>query len=251
MSKLSYLVFLLPCLLVLTSVACQSGIQESSVSQIEYPDNLLVHVVDLSVTELTFFYKNKNGENYANHGNLKNELAKADKALTFAVNGGMYNRDHTPQGLFIENGIVKTPLDTASSGYGNFYLQPNGVFFLTKKNKAGIVTTKDFVADPNILFATQSGPMLLTGGKMHPKFRAGSANLNIRNGVGILPDGKVLFVMSKEKINFYDFASYFKKQGCLNALYLDGFVSRTYLPAKNWEQLDGNFGVIIGTVTSQ
>ena len=51
--------------------------------------------------------------------------------------------------------------------------------------------------------------------------------------------------MSKKTINFYDFASYFKSKGCKNALYLDGFVSRTYLPSKKWTQIDGNFGVII------
>ena len=52
--------------------------------------------------------------------------------------------------------------------------------------------------------------------------------------------------MSKQEVSFYDFAKYFKKIGCENALYLDGFVSRTYLPEKNWIQTDGNFGVIIG-----
>ncbi|WP_242604841.1 phosphodiester glycosidase family protein [Flavobacterium subsaxonicum] len=56
--------------------------------------------------------------------------------------------------------------------------------------------------------------------------------------------------MSKEPINFYDFAQYFKDMGCNNALYLDGYVSRTYLPEQNWIQADGNFGVIIG-VTSK
>jgi len=81
---------------------------------------------------------------------------------------------------------------------------------------------------------------------MHPKFNMGSTNVNIRNGVGVLPDGSLLFAMSKEKINFYDFALYFKQNGCENALYLDGFVSKTYLPSQGWEQLDGNFGVIIG-----
>ena len=54
--------------------------------------------------------------------------------------------------------------------------------------------------------------------------------------------------MSKKKINFYDFVSYFKQKGCKNALYLDGFVSKTYLPSKNWIQKQGKFGVIIGEV---
>jgi uncharacterized protein YigE (DUF2233 family) len=31
-------------------------------------------------------------------------------------------------------------------------------------------------------------------------------------------------------------------------LYLDGFVSRMYLPAENWLQTDGDFGVMIGAV---
>ncbi len=88
--------------------------------------------------------------------------------------------------------------------------------------------------------------MLLIDGELHSKFRKGSKNLHIRNGVGILPDGKIICAMSKEKINFYDFATFFKQQGCQNALYLDGFVSRMYLPEKEWEQMDGDFGVIIG-----
>ena len=42
-----------------------------------------------------------------------------------------------------------------------------------------------------------------------------------------------IFAMLKKEMNFYEFAEYFKKLGCKNALYLDGFVSRTYLPEKN------------------
>jgi uncharacterized protein YigE (DUF2233 family) len=76
----------------------------------------------------------------------------------------------------------------------------------------------------------------------------GSTNLNIRNGVGILPNNNIVFAMSKKEINFYDFAAYFQKLGCKNALYLDGFVSRTYLPEKHWLQEDGNFGVMIGVI---
>ena len=81
---------------------------------------------------------------------------------------------------------------------------------------------------------------------MHHAFKKGSSNVQIRNGVGILPDGNLIFAMSKEPVNFYDFAQYFESLGCKNALYLDGFVSRTYLPSKNWIQDDGDFGVIIG-----
>ncbi|MBL4624331.1 MAG: phosphodiester glycosidase family protein [Flavobacteriales bacterium] len=84
-----------------------------------------------------------------------------------------------------------------------------------------------------------------------PEIYNGSKNQHIRNGVGILPDGKLLFAISKETINFYDFATFFKQKGCKSALYLDGFVSRCYLPSKNWKQLDGNFGVIIAVTERQ
>lgn len=208
---------------------------------------LLSHIVH-PVQELHFYWKDSSGVNYKNFGRLKSALHSANKELIFAMNGGMYNKDLSPQGLYIENGVTKSQIDTTKEGYGNFYLQPNGIFYLTKDNKPVICTTEKFKNNTTIKYATQSGPVLLIDGKIHSKLNQGSPNLHIRNGVGILPNGSLLFAMSKEKINFYDFASYFKQHGCKNALYLDGFVSKTYLPAKDWEQLDGNFGVIIGQI---
>ena len=90
--------------------------------------------------------------------------------------------------------------------------------------------------------------MLLIDGAIHSQFNLNSPNLHIRNGVGVLPDGKILFALSKEKINFYQFAQFFQDNGCQNALYLDGFVSRTYLPSQQWVQEDGKYGIIIAQV---
>lgn len=209
---------------------------------------LLSYAVDPLSQDLRFFWKDNQGNSYQNFANLKDACLQENKTLVFAMNGGMYIADGSPQGLYIENGKQLTKVDTQATGYGNFYLQPNGIFYSTYANEVCISTTSEFKLDSSIKYATQSGPMLLINGNVHPKFTKGSPNLNIRNGVGVLPDGKLLFVMSKERINFYDFAMFFKRKGCMNALYLDGFVSRTYLPAQNWEQLDGNFGVIIGVV---
>jgi uncharacterized protein YigE (DUF2233 family) len=176
---------------------------------------------------------------------LKQYIEKQGKTLVFGMNAGMYRPDNSPQGLFMDKGMIRHALDTLS-GDGNFYMKPNGVFYTTTGHHAGVCTTPRFAPHDSIVFATQSGPMLLIDGAIHPAFKKGSANLNIRNGVGILPDGRVLFAMSKEPVNFYDFASFFQDKGCRNALYLDGFVSRTYLPSATWVQLDGNFGVMIG-----
>jgi uncharacterized protein YigE (DUF2233 family) len=198
-------------------------------------------------SSISFYWKDSNGKIVGSLQNLKTFVEVGKKELKFAMNGGMYKKDQSPQGLYIENSIELSPLDTLY-GNGNFYLKPNGVFYITKTNIAIICQTKEFIDNGQIKFATQSGPMLLIDGAVHSAFKKGSKNLNIRNGVGILPNNKVVFVMSKREVNFYDFAKFFKKLNCKYALYLDGFVSRTYLPEANWKQLDGDFGMIIGVV---
>lgn len=209
-------------------------------------DNRFVtYIVNPKKQNLSFYWQDEKQVNFGSIQNLKLWLAKNKKELVFATNGGMYKTDKSPQGLFIENQICKSKLDT-TSGKGNFYLKPNGVFYLTNSNKAIISKTEDFVIDKKIKFATQSGPMLVINNEIHSSFSKNSTNLNIRNGVGILPNNEILFVMSKKEINFYDFAAYFKSKGCKNALYLDGFVSKTYCPKENSLQIDGDFGVIIG-----
>ncbi len=213
-------------------------------------DNKIIsYIVDSKTSNIEMFWKDDKGEIINTIKNLKKFVESKNSELIFAMNGGMYNNDFSPQGLFIQNKKTISPIDT-TSGKGNFYLKPNGIFFISTENIAGICTTNDFQESDKIKFATQSGPMLVIDGKIHEVFKKGSKNLNIRNGVGILPNKKIVFAMSKQEINFYDFAMYFKLLGCKNALYLDGFVSRTYLPEKKWIQTDGSFGVIIG-VTKQ
>ncbi len=208
---------------------------------------ILSYIVDPTKQELHFFWLDDQGNPLRSIQNLKNHLSNQKSNLLFAVNGGMYKPDHSPQGLFIQDQKQLSPLDT-SSGKGNFYLKPNGVFYITTDNKPFICETSRFENKGQVKNATQSGPMLVIDGAVNGAFKQGSTNLNIRNGVGILPNNKIVFAMSKKEINFYDFADYFKKLGCKQALYLDGFVSRTYLPEKKWVQTDGNFGVMLGII---
>lgn len=236
MKKLRFLFLLLPgCYLLFSSL----GQKEESL--------ILSHEVNLEKQELGFYLKNDSGKYYNTFFKLKKELNSKGKELVFAMNGGMFQEDYSPLGLYVENGIEKHKINKVQEAFGNFYMQPNGVFYITKNKKAVVCKTTDYTSQ-NIQYATQSGPMLLIDGVLHPKLREGSKNLNIRNGVGILPNGNVLFAMSKKRINFYDFAQYFKKKGCKNALYLDGFVSRTYLPSKGYKTNGGKFGIIIGEV---
>ena len=212
--------------------------------------NFVSYTVNPKDQNVGMYWKNEQNINFGSLQNLKLWLNKNNKDLLFAMNGGMYKKDKSPQGLYIENKSKKSNIDT-TSGNGNFYLKPNGIFFLTTNNEAHICKTTNYNENAKVKFATQSGPMLVVDGEIHKAFNKNSTNLNIRNGVGILPNNEILFAMSKEEINFYEFAEYFQKKGCKNALYLDGFVSRTYCPKQEWTQIDGDFGVIIGVTKNK
>lgn len=224
------------CILFLFFLIGAAPVQENDSKFISFVTN---------ASSIKLYWKDDRGQIFRSIQNLKAAIEAQGKVLAFAMNGGMYMKDNSPQGLYIEKGTRYIQLDTLG-GVGNFYLKPNGVFYITKDDKAAVCQTKDFIDNGQVNFATQSGPMLLIDGQVHPAFKKGSVNLNIRNGVGILPDNTVVFAMSRKEVNFYGFAEFFKSMGCKNALYLDGFVSRTYLPEQDWNQLDGNFGVIIG-----
>jgi uncharacterized protein YigE (DUF2233 family) len=208
-------------------------------------DRIISYIADPRKQDIQLYWKDENGQLLKSIQNLKDHLQHKNRKLVFAMNGGMFMTNNAPLGLFIQQQRVVTALNTAS-GEGNFYLKPNGVFFIASTGKAGVCTSGEFTNNGKVRWATQSGPMLLINGAIHPAFKEGSTNLNIRNGVGILPDNRIVFAMSNGEINFYDFAMFFKDMGCKNALYLDGFVSRMYLPEKGQLQTDGDFGVIIG-----
>lgn len=173
-------------------------------------------------------------------------LVAQKKMPVFIMNAGMYRDDYTPQGLLVENFKLVSQLDTDTSKgkTGNFYLHPNGVFYLKEGSIPYIKTLQGFIKDENsrlkdksvrsgkVVYATQSGPMLVIDNSIHKAFNPVSRNVNIRNGVGIHKSKDVTAIymaISEEKVNFHEFASFFKDVlGCQNALYLDGVVSRLY-----------------------
>jgi uncharacterized protein YigE (DUF2233 family) len=183
--------------------------------------------------------------------NLKNYVEQKGDTLLYACNGGMYMTNQAPLGYYIENGKTLQKINT-KTGSGNFYLKPKGVFYVLPNGQAGIKnieTPKDRSSLPaTVSYLTQSGPMLISNGTINTQFTPGSTNLNVRNGVGILPNGNAYFAMSTYPVNLYDFAKHFKGKGCKDALYFDGFVSRTYCPQENYTQLGGAFGVMIAVV---
>lgn len=209
---------------------------------------IISHTIDLKTSDIHFYYLDNKNKPLSNFSRLKSFVESQGKTLRFAMNGGMYLKDQSPQGLYIENGKKINTINLKSSDYGNFYMKPNGVFGIDENQVPVIFNSLEYKSHTTLKYATQSGPMLLNNGQMHPRFNKGSKNVHIRNGVGILPNGNLIFAMSKERINFYDFAMFFKEKGCLNALYLDGFVSKLYLPEQRYYETTGQFGVMIGEV---
>jgi uncharacterized protein YigE (DUF2233 family) len=178
-------------------------------------------------------------------------LADKGQALGFAMNAGMYHRDLSPVGLFVADGVQNAPLITRD-GPGNFGLLPNGVFCWGAEGQGfRVVESRSFKEQsPACHFATQSGPMLVIGGALHPRLLPDSDSLYIRNGVGVSADGQTaVFAISNDEVNFHLFARLFRDHlGLPDALYFDGNISRLYAPELG--RHDGGFpmGPIVGTV---
>jgi uncharacterized protein YigE (DUF2233 family) len=188
---------------------------------------------DPSEVDIRLHLSDSGGKIYGGFDPLRRQLWAERRVLLFAMNAGMYHDDRSPVGLFVDNGHVLKPAITGG-GWGNFHLLPNGVF-LMKDGRAEVMETLAYQKSrmtPD--FATQSGPMLVIDGKLHPKFLADSDSLKIRNGVGVDEDGRVHMVISKVPVRFYDFASLFRDRlGCRNALYLDGSISSAFIADQN------------------
>jgi uncharacterized protein YigE (DUF2233 family) len=209
--------------------------------------------VDLKKCELQFFWKEDKTQQPLRSLRNVARMVETDKTkmLVFGMNAGMYTQASAPQGLFVQNGKALVKIDRKKEEFGNFYMQPNGIFLVDTAGAAKILTTEQYTDDmvSRVRFATQSGPMLVVNGEINSKFKIGSDNLNIRNGVGILPDGRPVFVISNQRISLYDFAAVFKdKFKCSNALYLDGAISQMFLPELGRFEDGGSFGPIIGVI---
>jgi len=185
--------------------------------------------------------------------NVERLLARAGKRLAFAMNGGMYHPDRRPVGLYVEAGRETAPIVTRA-GPGNFGMLPNGVFCVFD-GRAEVIESRSFTREaPACRFATQSGPMLVIDGALHPRFIEDSDSRFIRNGVGTSPDGRrAWFLISDAPVNFHRFARVFRDHlGADRALYLDGKVSRLHAPGLG--RSDRGFlpmGPILGVVVDE
>ncbi|ODR97835.1 hypothetical protein AUC69_01630 [Methyloceanibacter superfactus] len=207
--------------------------------------------------DIRIVWRDTDGRPYRTFGALAAQLQTEGETLQFAMNGGMYEEDLSPVGLHIENGKALSEADTKTikgrpSQIPNFYKKPNGVFYLGG-DRAGILVTEQFLArKPKAEYATQSGPMLVIDGAIHPAFIVKSTDLKPRDGVGVKSPSEVYFVMARGRVSFYEFARFFRDAlHCDNALFLDGGTAPgIYAPElrRNDPPSHGGYGPIIAVV---
>lgn len=154
----------------------------------------------------------------------------------FGMNAGMYDDQGEPIGLYVSGGKARKKLNLAS-GSGNFHLLPNGVFWVDAQGYHHIDTAQNYTdsqAKNKPLEASQSGPMLVIEGKLHPAFDDDGQSRYIRNGVGIDGQGTAWFAISEEPVSFGKFARLFRDElHCPNALCFDGTVASIWIPAES------------------
>ena len=185
---------------------------------------------DVRRDDIRLYWSGADDKPYANFAALASAMSAKGRTLRFAMNAGMFGDDFAPVGLYVENGKQLRRADTRP-GPTNFHLLPNGVFWVGD-GVAGVEETSRFLNDaPAAKFATQSGPMLVIDGHIHPKILPTGTSEKVRNGVCVRDGATAVFAISETSVTFNAFARLFRDAlGCSNALFLDGSVSSLYAP---------------------
>jgi uncharacterized protein YigE (DUF2233 family) len=192
-------------------IPCQSVTAEGS--------GYTVCEVDLRHHAVRLFWRKPDGDPYLYLAALP--PAQHAGRLVFATNAGMFDPAHRPVGLYVENGRELVRANT-KAGPGNFHMRPNGVFYIVGET-AGVLDTGSFLTKRQAVdFATQSGPMLVVNGRLHPVFGR-SRSRKYRSGVGLRDQHTLAFAVSEAEVTFSEFARLFRDRlKCDNALFLDG-----------------------------
>jgi uncharacterized protein YigE (DUF2233 family) len=235
-------------LLLLVVVACHSA-NALEFQKVEHMGKrFTVCHVDLRTDKLQLFLRGSDGDYYKSFEKIEKDLQPRGLRLLFAMNAGMYQAGFAPVGWCVADGKELSPINLRNAE-GNFFLKPNGVFLVTKSGASVVESSRAAASAEQPEIATQSGPLLVFDGKLHPKFNPQSTSALFRNGVGVPEPRTVLFAISEEPVNFYQFATLFRDAlHCPNALFLDGTISSLHAPALKRSDKKMDLGPIIGIV---
>jgi uncharacterized protein YigE (DUF2233 family) len=217
-------------------------------SDITFEDTPFTICTVTADADVRLFHADDAGAVLGSFGRVNEGLAAEGKTLRFAMNAGMYHPDRAPVGLLVTDGVERSRIVTRD-GPGNFGLLPNGVFCIG--DRFAVIESRAFDAQsPACRFATQSGPMLVIDGALHPRFLPNSDSRFIRNGVGVSADGRTsIFAISGRAVNFAEFGRLFRDALAMpNALYFDGKISRLFSTDLGRNDFGFSMGPIVGLV---
>lgn len=202
--------------------------------------------------ELRIAWQDAGGAALRGFAGLARALGDDARRVRFAMNAGMYDEEGRPVGLLVSEGATLHALE-AGDGAGNFYLKPNGVFSVDRDHQVRVETSDAYAArhgEAAVTWATQSGPMLVIDGALHPAIAANGTSRKVRNGVGARDAHTALFVISDGEVSFGSIARLFLQElHCANALFLDGTVSSAWVPAtgrRDAGHMLGPIAVVLG-----
>ncbi|WP_424361766.1 phosphodiester glycosidase family protein [Methylocystis parvus] len=204
---------------------------------------------DARKSTMRLFLQDEKGAIFGGFAPLADALAAKGQTLVFAMNAGMYDPAFFPVGLYVEGGATLRAANTAA-GEGNFHMKPNGVFWIDGA-RAGVIETVRFLKSrARPAYATQSGPMLVIGGRINPRIHDNGTSEKFRNGVGVADGHVVRFAISNQPVTFHQFAHLFRERlKCPDALFLDGgSASALYAPSISRHDRFHPMGPLIGVV---
>lgn len=212
------------------SACAEQGGAAACASQSFEGDGFTVCAFDPKQQSLQLVWASPDGAPYRGFPALSRDVPEAHVA--FAMNAGMFDAAGSPIGLYVENGQELHAIST-TDGPGNFHLNPNGVFWIDAVGDPHVAATDVYLAaNLRPAWATQSGPMLVIDGQLHPAFSDDGDSRYVRNGVGISGDHTAWFVISDGPVSFGKLARFFRdKLKSTNALYFDGAVSSLWAPS--------------------
>lgn len=204
--------------------ACRSSppIQDAARSN-SSSDSVFERVVEVAPEQakrVKIYYKDAKGVSYGSLANLFEQMKAKNIKPKALINGGMVDIDGKPVGLLIVDGNTICGLNM-HNGKENFSMGRHGVFAITKSGKALVFNPAERRGGAflrSLKYATQSGPLLVS----HGKIVAGKDwnRLNSRSAVGVTKAG-VVFVQSAS-IGLHAFAEACRRRGMWDALFLDG-----------------------------
>lgn len=186
--------------------------------------------------EIRMYWHDSNNMPFLTFKRLRSQIPQ----IRFITNVGSDDRRHHPTGLYVENGKQLSPLRTVQNPKVYYGIQPDGVFAVYK-DRAEIVPVRHNLKFPQAQYAVQSAPMLVINGRVNPALPKG--NITMRNGVGILADGRVYFACRNS--GYRAFAEHFLEMGCVSALQLDYHSSQCWEKGMKTDDY-GRFGILIG-----